>query len=207
MSKIKREKLKARIIEWAEMNGHRAFGAQTAFARETGINKNTITSWIRGLWNAEKPEHIEAAAKTLGLSEREFLSYFSDGEKEFNVVNPNEGKSSVTLTSPVRSTLVPVYGKVTGGTFRLNLNHPTEDTLAITKPATGTYIGLTVHGNGLEEYRLFAGDGIMVELQDWALDSELVLLKEGEEFTIARYNKGKEKRPVIGVIRKRVSDI
>lgn len=208
MPKIKRELLKKKIIEWAEKHGHGVFGAQIRFAQAAGINKNTVTSWVQGKSPADRKDKIEKAAKTLEISVKEFMSYFDeDGGKEFNVVNPSDGKTSVTLGSPVQAGFVPMYGKVTGGTFRLNLSHPTEDTLPILKPAQGTYIGLRVHGNGLEEYRLFNGDGIMVELTDYALEGELVLVKEGEEFTIIRYNKGKEKRPVIGVIRKRVSDI
>lgn len=203
----KREKLRSKIIEWAEKNGYGVFGAQIAFARAAGINKNTVTSWVRGKSPADRKDKVEKAAKTLEVSTREFLSYFDEGSKEFNVVNSSDGKSTVTLSSPVQGGYVPMYGKVTGGTFRLNLSHPTEDTLPILKPAQGTYIGLRVHGNGLEEYRLFNGDGIMVEMTDYALEGELVLIKEGDEFTITRYNKGKEKRAVIGVIRKRLSDI
>ncbi len=198
-----------KVMEWAQKRGLPLFGAKIAFAREVKASKNAMNSWVKGKSKAEDPTKLKNIAETLGVSIKEVKSYFEAPENDvtpLNIVNDSDGKPSVTVVSPLPVAYVPMYGKVTGGAFRLTLSHPTEDTLPIIKPAQGTYIGLKVHGNGLEEYRLFAGDGLMVELQDWALDDELVLLKEGEEYTITRYT-SKEKRPVVGVVRKRLSDV
>jgi SOS-response transcriptional repressor LexA len=198
------KRLEKKLIDW---NDGEWYGASARLTREAKINKNTVSSWLNGRFTPEDEEVMERAARALGITIGEFKSYFSDGDrvKELSVVNPNDVNLPQTSLTSLVATRIPVYGKVSGGTFWLDLSHPTEDTMPIVKPATGTYIGLGVHGNGLEEYRLFNGDKLMLELSDKALHDELVLVKEGEEFAITRYNKGKEKREVVGIVRGRFS--
>jgi SOS-response transcriptional repressor LexA len=205
----RRKKFEQKLIEW---NNGEWYGAGARLVRDSGkaVTKNVVSSWVNGKSKPEDKEKVERVARTLGVSFKEFMSWFGDGadeEKKVYDVNPPDVNLMQRPISPLPTVLVPMYGKVSGGTFWLDLSHPTEDTMPITKPATGTFIGLQVHGNTLEDFRLFNGDKLLVELTDKALQDELVLLKEGDEFTINRYNKGKEKRDVVGVIRKRVSDI
>lgn len=195
--------LEKRIIEW---HGNKNSGSKKAFAEALGVTKNAVSLWCSGQAGIRKGAREKQVAELLGISVEELRSYQVGGNKGRSDSNVNFLQTDVFRLD---KEAIQVYGKVTGESFKLSLDHPKEGTLPVTVKNPQDYIGLVVHGTGLEKYKLFHGDGIVIEKQGWALDGELVLVKlPTDDYSIRKYNKADGHNvEVVGVCRKKVSDL
>lgn len=200
------------IVKW---NGGKKRGAARKFALKLGITPSYMSRLVNGLYTSPKPQLLAQMSAELNATAEELERVIKESDirganvKAVGDVNHRTVNTGGGLGIDIELEQIRVYGKVTGGTFRLELSRPTEDTLPIPQPSTGTYKGFKVQGSDLEDFKLYHGDGLVVEMQSWAVDGELVLAKvQDEEYMIKRYDQKNDKGlAVVGVCRRKISDL